>query len=176
MNSPCGKLEHEHFNALSLYLWFVKRKGELGEADGKLEVTKDEKCPVCGMFTYKYPKWVAQIFYKHNDHEHHFSFDGVKDMMKFYFNPEKWGKYSYVNANSISKILVTDYYSGKGIDAFKAFYVIRSDIYGPMGHELIPFETYDDAEIFKNEHRGKRILTFDKIYQELPYELDINEP
>lgn len=171
---PCGTLETEHLKALGLYLWFIKRNGELGIVEGKLEVREDEKCPVCGMFTYKYPKWVAQIYYIHDDHEHRFSFDGVKDMMKFYFEPRKWGKYSYINKKSISKILVTDYYSNKGIDAFKAFYVIRSDIYGPMGHELIPFETYEDAEIFKNEHRGKRILRFEEITKELPYELDIS--
>jgi hypothetical protein len=29
----------------------------LGEVEGKVEVGEDEKCPVCGMFVYKYPKW-----------------------------------------------------------------------------------------------------------------------
>ncbi len=42
------------------------------------------------MFVAKYPRWVAQLIYKHKEHEHKFSFDGVKDLMKFYFNPEKW--------------------------------------------------------------------------------------
>ena len=34
------------------------------------------------------------------------------------------------------------------IDGKKAFYVIRSDIYGPMGHEFIPFSSKEDAQTF----------------------------
>jgi len=54
---PCGVLNEERLHALSLYLWHVKRRGDLGEVEGKVEVGEDEKCPVCGMFVYKYPKW-----------------------------------------------------------------------------------------------------------------------
>jgi len=61
---PCGVLNEERAHSLSLYLWHVKRKGDLGEVEGKVEVREDEKCPVCGMFVYKYPKWAAQISFK----------------------------------------------------------------------------------------------------------------
>ncbi|MDD3344023.1 MAG: hypothetical protein PHR87_10655 [Sulfurospirillaceae bacterium] len=54
---PCGLLDEERLQALALYLWHVKRRGDLGEVEGKVEVGEDEKCPVCGMFVYKYPKW-----------------------------------------------------------------------------------------------------------------------
>ncbi len=171
---PCGVLNEEHLHALSLYLWHVKRKGDLGDVEGKVDVREDEKCPVCGMFVYKYPKWAAQISFKHEGHEHRLSFDGVKDMMKFYFNPSKWGNYPYATPHTIVSILVSDYYSGRGIDGKKAFYVIRSDIYGPMGHELIPFESEEEAKTFLKEHRGTRILSFEKITESLPYELDVN--
>jgi len=171
---PCGVLNEERLQAVSLYLWHVKRKGDLGEVEGRVEVREDEKCPVCGMFVYKYPKWAAQISFKHEGHEHRLSFDGVKDMMKFYFNPSKWGNYAYASPETITSILVSDYYSGRGIDGRKAFYVIRSDIYGPMGHELIPFESEEEAKTFLKEHRGTRILSFEKITESLPYELDVN--
>ena len=39
------------------------------------------------MFVYKYPRWVAQI---HIDNKTHLSFDGVKDMMKYYFEPKRF--------------------------------------------------------------------------------------
>jgi nitrous oxide reductase accessory protein NosL len=71
--------------------------------------------------------------------------------------------------------LVTDYYSQKAIDGTKAFYVIRSDIYGPMGHEFIPFLNYEEALSFKQDHKGTRILKFKDIEEELVYRLDINE-
>ncbi|MBE0490970.1 MAG: nitrous oxide reductase accessory protein NosL [Sulfurospirillum sp.] len=171
----CGELDAEHLHALSLYLWDVKRKGDLGEVIGQISVEESEKCPVCGMFVYKYPKWAAQIYFQHEDHEHRLSFDGVKDMMKFYFNPLKWGNYTTSQRKNINKILVSDYYSGIGIDGTKAFYVIRSDIYGPMGHEFIPFASFEEATTFKNEHRGKKILSFDQITESMVYELDINQ-
>ncbi len=171
----CKPLKEKQLQATALYLWEVKRLGDLGEIEGKVEVREDEKCPVCGMFTYKYPRWAAQIFYKHNDHEHHWSFDGVKDLMKFYFDAQKWGNYPIAKRENITKILVTDYYSQKGIDGTKAFYVIRSDIYGPMGHELIPFEDEDDAKTFKVDHYGKSIIKFEDIIEDEVYKLDIDE-
>ena len=171
-NNLCKPLTKKRLHMVTLYLWDIKRNGIINLESQTIRVDVDEKCPVCGMFTYKYPRWVAQIFYKHNNIEHHHSFDGVKDMMKFYFNPNAWGNYTNFNIKNISKILVTDYYAQKAIDATKAYYVIRSDIYGPMGHELIPFENKSDAINFKKDHFGTTILKFDQIKEKEVYKLD----
>ncbi|MDX1808801.1 MAG: nitrous oxide reductase accessory protein NosL [Sulfurospirillaceae bacterium] len=168
----CGKLNERYLQALSLYLWDVKRDGEYRADNERVIVKKDEKCPVCGMFTYKYPRWAAQIFFKYEGHEHHLSFDGVKDMMKFYFDPTKWGKYDFINKNSITKMLVTDYYSQKAIEARDAYFVEGSNIYGPMGHELIPFSNKNDAENFKLDHKGTKVLNFKEIKKREVYDLD----
>jgi len=45
--------------------------------------------------------------------------------------------------------------------------VIGSDVYGPMGHELIPFVTGEAAESFSKDHHGKEVLSFDDITPEL---------
>ena len=168
----CKPLKEKQLQAVTLYLWEVKRMEDLGKVIGKIEVTKDEKCPVCGMFTYKYPKWVAQIFYKQANDQHHYSFDGVKDLIKFYFDAMAWGNYQTSKKEFIKDILVTDYYSQKAIDGTKAFYVIGSDVLGPMGNELIPFEQESDAKIFLTDHNGKTIVTFDKITKEEINKLD----
>ncbi len=168
----CEPLNYKQLHALALYLWEKQALGDGEDIEGRVEVTTDEKCPVCGMFTYKYPKWAAQIFFKHDNHEHHYSFDGVKDMMKFYFNPMAWGDYKNSKKENITKILVTDYYSQKAIDATKAYYVIGSDVYGPMGNELIPFENKDDANTFKNDHRGEKVIQFENILEDEVYKLD----
>ncbi|MCH9740065.1 MAG: nitrous oxide reductase accessory protein NosL [Epsilonproteobacteria bacterium] len=164
----CKPLKGMRFQALSLYLWEVKRVETLGQSVEIVKVTKEEKCPVCGMFTYKYPKWAAQIFYG----EKHYSFDGVKDLMKFYFDPLRWGKYENSNQEKITKILVTDYYTQKAIDGTKAYYVIGSDVLGPMGNELIPFEKEANAKTFLSDHSGKSIIRFDKIVEKEVYKLD----
>lgn len=87
----------------------------------------------------------------------------------------KWGDYKIAKRENIKKILVTDYYSQKAIDGTKAYYVIRSDVYGPMGHEFIPFASKEDAKTFKKDHFGKKIIEFKDIKEDDAYKLDYNE-
>lgn len=154
----CGKLKENELQPLSLYMWEVKRLGDIKNSFDTIYVTKDEKCPICGMFVYKYPKWAAQIFYK----DTHYSFDGVKDMMKYYL----------AHKDGITKILVMDYYSQKAMNAKKAYFVVGSDIYGPMGAELIPFSSQSEAKTFSMDHKGVKILRFDEITNEEIVKLD----
>ena len=133
-------------------------------ANGKATdtVSSQVRCAVCGMFVAKYPGWLAQIHY--DDLGQTWFFDGVKDMMVFYFHPER---YEGAPREAIKNIYVKDYYSLNWLSAKDAFYVYGSDVYGPMGHELIPFSTRAGAENFMKDHHGKEILTFDKITPEL---------
>jgi nitrous oxide reductase accessory protein NosL len=126
-----------------------------------------DKCPVCGMFVAKYPDWAAAFTFKDGTRVF---FDGVKDMMKYYFNMSKYapGK----TAADIQAIHVTDYYRLEPMDGRKAFYVAGSDVYGPMGKELIPFEKEAEAREFMKDHKGKTVLPFDKIDLPLVMGLD----
>ncbi len=168
----CKSLRKKQFQALSLYLWEVKRFGDAKKVEEKIILKEDEKCPVCGMFTYKYPRWATQIFYKDNANEYHHSFDGVKDMMKFYFDANAFGDYSHFQKKFITKMLVTDYYSQKAIDARDAYFVIGSDVYGPMGDELIPFDSEAKAKNFYMDHRGIKVIKFSDILEDEVYKLD----
>lgn len=168
----CKPLKEKQLQAVSLYIWEVKKEHNHEHNEDSVKVDEKEKCPVCGMFVYKYPRWAAQIFYKKGSGEGHYSFDGVKDLMKFYFNPKEWGDFEVKDKSDITKILVTDYYSQKGIDATKAYYVIWSDVYGPMGNELIPFEDEEDAKTFMQDHKGKQVLKFSEITSDSVYKLD----
>jgi nitrous oxide reductase accessory protein NosL len=163
-NNFCGELDEKKAQAVALYLWEVKRF-ENNNVE-QIQATHNDKCPVCGMFVYKYPNWVAEI----KTDSTHFLFDGVKDMMKFYFFPDKYQK--GFTRNSFTKILVTDYYTLKSIDAKKAYYVLGSRIYGPMGKELIPFVSPEDAKTFMADYGGSKILTFDEITFEILKSLD----
>lgn len=165
----CGKLIEKYLHPLSIYMWDVKKLG-LTHNKNVITVNETEKCPVCGMFVAKYPKWAAKLYYG----DQSYVFDGVKDLMKFYFNSKKWGNYSNTTPDNVTKFEVTDYYTQNAIDGFKAFYVIRSDVYGPMGNELIPFEKQEDAKSFMIDHNGKKILRFEEIREDIPYKLDTN--
>ena len=129
-----------------------------------------DTCPVCGMFVAKYPEWVGTVLYK-DGHAHHF--DGAKDLFKYLLDMPKWAPGHRVE--DIKSIGVTEYYTLGLIGAHDAFYVIGSDVLGPMGHELIPLETREDAEEFLRDHSGKRILKFNDISLPLLINLDNGE-
>lgn len=126
-----------------------------------------DTCPVCGMLVSKYPNWVATILYK-DGHAHHF--DGAKDFFKFWYDPAKYA--AGHSRDGMASLWVTDFYNLQRIDARKAYYVIGSDVLGPMGHELVPLASREDADDFLKEHKGRRILRFDEVTRELPGRLD----
>jgi copper chaperone NosL len=124
-------------------------------------------CPVCGMFVAKYPEWVAAAVFK-DGHAHYF--DGAKDLFKFL---RDLGKYDPGHkSGDIAIVAVTDYYGVRTIDARDAFFVVGSDMLGPMGHELVPLATKADAEEFMADHGGKRILSFEQVGAEILKTLD----
>jgi nitrous oxide reductase accessory protein NosL len=126
-----------------------------------------DKCPVCGMFVAKYPDFLAQIVFKDGSRDF---FDGVKDMMKYYFELGKYRKDKQLT--DIAAIWVTDYYSLSPIDGQKAYYVVGSDVYGPMGKELIPFKEEAEAKDFLKDHAGQQIYRFNDITKEVIKPLD----
>ena len=121
-----------------------------------------DKCPVCGMFVAKYPDWVAQVRFA--DGKTAF-FDGVKDLCKFFFDIGHYqpGR----SAAAVGAVYVTDYYTLAPIAAETAFFVVGSNVYGPMGRELIAFAAEEQAREFSRDHRGKKILRFDAVTPEL---------
>jgi copper chaperone NosL len=126
-----------------------------------------DKCPVCGMFVSMFADWNARMEFKDSTHA---VFDGAKCMFKYHLNMEKYDPSK--NKNEVTAVSVKDYFSRTSIDALRAFYVIWSDVYGPMGHEPIPFEKEEDAKKFLKRHKGKRVLGFKDINPKLITSLD----
>lgn len=126
-----------------------------------------DKCPVCGMFVAKYPDFLASIGYKDGTWVY---FDGAKDMFKYYLNMAKYDPSR--QTSDIISIYVTDYYTLSPVKALGATYIIGSDIYGPMGRELIPFEKEDDAREFMRDHHGQSLVRFGAVNLSLVKSLD----
>lgn len=129
--------------------------------------SQKDKCPVCGMFVSMFPDWDARIEFKDSTYG---TFDGAKCMFKYHLNIKKYNPSK--NKNDVTVISVKDYYSKTSTNALQAFYVIWSDVYGPMGHEPIPFEKEADAKKFLKEHKGKKILRFNDINPKVILSLD----
>jgi nitrous oxide reductase accessory protein NosL len=117
-----------------------------------------DKCAVCGMFVAKYPGWIAEIIFRDGSATF---FDGPKDLFTCYFNIKKY--LPQKSREEIAVLYVTAYYSGKFINAAEAFYVLGSDILGPMGNELIPCRDLAEAKELMKDHRGNKILSFKQL-------------
>jgi len=149
---------------LSAILFAFFLVGNVGAVAGNgpvQNISKKERCPVCGMFVAKYQPWITQVFLSDGKV---FMFDGAKDMLAFFFEPQKYGAKSEAKPGDI---WVKDYYSQDWINGRECYYVIGSDVYGPMGHEFIPFSSIEAAENFKKDHHGKKILKFNEITLQL---------
>jgi nitrous oxide reductase accessory protein NosL len=91
-------------------------------------------------------------------------------MFKFWFDPPKYA--AGHSREMIAAVWVTDYYGLQKIDARQAWYVVGSDVLGPMGHEFVPLASKTDADDFVKEHSGKRVLTFEQVTKDVPVRLD----
>jgi len=156
----CKPLSQARLKAVAYYV----SNGNMKTNANAMKVPEGAKCPVCGMFVSKYPKWAAMI--EVNGHKHYF--DGVKDMMKYYIFD---GDFPY-DRKKITQIEVTDFYTLEAIPARFAWFVYDSDLYGPMGRELIPFGTEEAAKNFMADHGGKKIVRFKDITPRMVMALD----
>jgi nitrous oxide reductase accessory protein NosL len=157
IQQKCHLDEARYYDALAYYVWEKQTLQTHTHLPVRFRYTKKDKCPVCGMFVYKYPQWVAMI----EDKQKKYYFDGVKDLMKYFFSHRH-----------VDHLYAQDYYTKKIIDLKNAYFVIGSDLYGPMGDELIPFQKKKDAQTFMLDHRGKKIVYFSDLTQKMVEQLD----
>jgi copper chaperone NosL len=159
-SNPIRQSCWRHIFGLLFFLFLTVALSAAAEKPQK-PTTKD-KCPVCGMFVHKYPDWVAQVVWQDGTRMY---FDGAKDLFKFYADPSKYlpGK----GRAGIVAVWVTDYYTLEIIDGLQAYYVIGSDVLGPMGRELIPLAREAEAREFLKDHKGKKILRFQEVTPEI---------
>jgi nitrous oxide reductase accessory protein NosL len=124
-------------------------------------------CPICGMLVAKYPAWVAAIRFRTG--EVHY-FDGAKDLFKYLVDLPR--RAPGRRRADVTDILVTEFYDLRRIDATQAYFVIGSDVLGPMGHELVPLASRADAAEFLRDHQGRRILQAGEVTADLLARLD----
>lgn len=132
----------------SLGLFSCQSKNSSNKELGKND--KKHQCTHCGMPTQEFPKWQSSLTTHRGEHR------TCSPRCMFFSVLEG-------EVKDIKSIKVKEYYEQKDLDAKKAFYVIGSDIIGPMGKDFVPFATKADAEEFMLDHKGRKILTFEQI-------------
>ncbi len=125
-------------------------------------VPAEARCPVCGMYPARHPRWAAQVVFK--DGATHF-FDSPVDLFGFMNGV---GRHSspYTMKEAAAQF-VTDFETGEWVAAERAFYVSGSSIVGPMRDADLPaFARREAAETFVRE-RGGSVLSFADVTPEL---------
>lgn len=133
----------------------------------RIEAATRDVCAVCGMLVARHPEWLAQVIYEDGSEAF---FDGPKDLFEYLLEPERYAPAK--RGVEVTAVLVTSYYEGAATPARQAFYVVGSDVTGPMGAELVPHRSIEDAEEFARDHHGERIVRFDDVTRELLDELE----
>ncbi|MBI5248697.1 MAG: nitrous oxide reductase accessory protein NosL [Desulfomonile tiedjei] len=138
-------------------LWLLVTHS-LSFGEGFPKAGKDDRCPVCGMFVHKYPKWAAGFVFQSGARYFHCC---PKCMLH---NLHQVSKYQPgETSENIRQIWVTEYYTTKQTEAREVFFVVSTNLVGPMGLDLIPVRGKAAAENLKRDYDGELILSLDQI-------------
>ena len=114
-------------------------------------IPADARCPVCGMYPARSPRWAAQVLYR--DGHAHF-FDSPIDLFQFLADVPRFSP-GY-QAGDILSTWVTDVRSSDWVPAEQAWYVHGSDALGPMRMGDLPaFAEREQAAAFAAKRGGK---------------------
>lgn len=118
-------------------------------------IPAEARCPVCGMYPARYPRWAAQIVFQ--DGATHF-FDSPVDLFGFMNGVGRHS--SPYTMKEAARRFVTDFATGTWLVAESAFYVSGSSVRGPMRDADLPaFGSRESAEAFAR-NRGGKVLAF----------------
>jgi nitrous oxide reductase accessory protein NosL len=157
---------------LLAFALFGCQKAKQNETNNTQEITSSQisvsqitDCGNCGMPSKDYPKWNVKLLQTKE----------TKRQEQFFCSPRCM--FTQVIATNpklqnTDSILVVDYYEQKMIDAQKAFFVIGSDVIAPMGHDFVPFSDEKAASDFLTEHKGKKIVKFNEVTNNVILDLD----
>ncbi|MCP3874467.1 MAG: hypothetical protein GY699_15095 [Desulfobacteraceae bacterium] len=127
---------------------------EVFGAPKKIESHKE--CPLCGMYPSRYPQFNCQLIFKDGTYE---AFDSATGLLLYLLFSDKTG----INPKPVDKIYFKHYLKESWLESSKSFFVIGSEIMGPMGIEFLPVDNKHAAEELKNQENGKEIISFKKI-------------
>jgi copper chaperone NosL len=129
--------------------------------DCRLQVSLQDRCPVCGMFPAKWPDDAAAMVVG-DDLTYYFCSNGC--LLRAFRHP---AKYLGVDPKKVIRLVVKDYFTGKSLDANDAFWVAGSDALGPMGPALVALSSDQAMRTFMARHGGSLVFRLDKMDEEL---------
>lgn len=124
-------------------------------------IPAEARCPVCGMYPARYPRWAAQVIFQ--DGATHF-FDSPVNLLVFLRRVEHYSTY---DESDVVAAFINDVASDTWSAARDAYFVHGSDALGPMREGNLPaFANLEAAQAFAAQ-RGGQVLRFDTITNEI---------
>jgi nitrous oxide reductase accessory protein NosL len=120
------------------------------------KIESHNKCPLCGMYPARYPKFNCQIVFKDGSYE---AFDSAIGLLVYLHFPDKTG----IKLKPVGKIYFKNYLKESWLEADQAFFVTGSEIQGPMGVQFLPVDSEQAANKLKKQAKGKDIIHFKMI-------------
>lgn len=125
--------------------------------DGKLQISPEDTCAVCGMMPHKYPKFASGAELEDGSARY---FCGTGCAIRAHMHPKT---YLGAEAPAIKRLLVPEYFGGELVDALEAHWVFGSDVVGPMGPAFVPLKSEADVQTFTQRHGGKHTFKLGEL-------------
>jgi nitrous oxide reductase accessory protein NosL len=135
-------------------LFAYKAEDLIGKTYNDLGLKSELICPIKNVPIEKHKDWLGYIQYNDN------TIDAVSSP-KYAFN--FFHTEALKHFAGIYKLYMTDFKTGKLIDASEAYYVFGSRIMSVGGDDIIPFANEADAKEFLEANSGKKIYRFDRM-------------
>ena len=125
-------------------------------ADGTMNPSEADRCPVCAMSTADKP--MASAVELEDGRTYYFC--GTGCMLWANLHTEE---YLAVGPEAISRAMTRDYFTGLPLDAAEAYWIAGSDVVGAMGPMLVPLADEADIATFRERHGGTRVFRLDDL-------------
>ena len=135
------------------------------DARHHMQISPEDRCPVCGMKPIRYPKFASAIQLS-NDQTYYFCSNGC--MLKAWLHPDIFLKSS---RQQVLRAIVSEYFSGRQVDADAVSWIAGSDIIGPMGPAMVAVQGDRSVKAFLSRHGGRRVFLLQELTDELWFSL-----
>lgn len=125
-------------------------------------IPAEARCPVCGMFPARQPRWAVQVLYA--DGQAHF----LDSPLSLFHYLQQVARYAPGRQRAdIGAVHVTEHDSGRWLPAEQALYIHGSGLRGPMRSGNLPAVAAGNASSFTDRHSGQA-MSFASLARELP--------
>lgn len=125
------------------------------------EIPAEARCPVCGMFPARQPRWAVQVI--HTDGEVHY-LDSPLDLFHFLADVPRFAPGR--TREGVAAIYVRDYADGRWLQAEAAVYLLGSKLAGPMRNGNLP--AFGTVQAALAQGQGGAVWRFGQLAAGLP--------